>query len=74
VTIHPLETRDGVLVKVEPPAQPLDSSIDHISCDIVLVIDVSASMGEFAPVPGEVTDQDGREKSELTSKFTLNLD
>ncbi|KAJ2994077.1 hypothetical protein NUW58_g1650 [Xylaria curta] len=51
VTIHPLESKDGVIVKVQPPVQPLDPTLDHIPCDIVLVIDVSISMGDDAPAP-----------------------
>ncbi|KAI1128323.1 U-box domain-containing protein [Nemania abortiva] len=49
VTIHPLES--GVLVKVQPPVQPSNQIKDHIPCDIVLVIDVSASMSDKAPAP-----------------------
>ncbi|KAJ8128203.1 hypothetical protein O1611_g5434 [Lasiodiplodia mahajangana] len=51
VTIHPLRSRDGVLVKVQPPIQPRDPNISHIPCDIVLVIDVSISMNDDAPAP-----------------------
>ncbi|KAI1757878.1 U-box domain-containing protein [Xylaria castorea] len=55
VTIHPIESKCGVLVKVQPPFQPLDSAIDHNPCDIVLVIDVSGSMNEEAPAPAAAT-------------------
>ncbi|KAI0105111.1 U-box domain-containing protein [Nemania sp. FL0031] len=51
VTIHPLMSKDGVLVKVQPPVKPRDHTIDHIPCDIVLVIDVSWSMNDPAPAP-----------------------
>ncbi|KAI0548726.1 U-box domain-containing protein [Xylaria curta] len=53
VTIHPIERKDGVLVKVQPPIQPSNPEIDHVPCDIVLVIDVSSSMNEDAPAPAE---------------------
>ncbi|KAI8955319.1 U-box domain-containing protein [Xylaria longipes] len=57
VTIHPIESKDGVLVKVQPPVQPLDSTLDHIPCDIVLVIDVSGSMAAPAPAPASADSQ-----------------
>ncbi|TRX94246.1 hypothetical protein FHL15_004713 [Xylaria flabelliformis] len=53
VTIHPIARKDGVLVKVQPPIQPSNPTIDHVPCDIVLVIDISASMDEDAPAPAE---------------------
>ncbi|KAI1333516.1 hint-domain-containing protein [Xylariaceae sp. FL0016] len=50
--IHPLKSRDGVLVKVEPPVDPsFELSGEHVPCDIVLVIDVSGSMSDPAPPP-----------------------
>ncbi|KAI0192016.1 hint-domain-containing protein [Xylaria flabelliformis] len=51
--MHPIATKDGVLVKVQPPIQPSNPTIDHVPCDIVLVIDISASMNEDAPAPAE---------------------
>ncbi|KAI1431033.1 U-box domain-containing protein [Xylaria sp. CBS 124048] len=51
VTIHSLESKDAVLVKVEPPLNPQDIT-QHVPCDIVLVIDVSSSMDDPAPAPG----------------------
>ncbi|KIH90503.1 von willebrand factor type a domain containing protein [Sporothrix brasiliensis 5110] len=78
VAIHRLPTGDGMLIKVTPPNQPADfaavgasSAPDdagtarpprHVPCDIVLVIDVSGSMGEDAPVPtveGETPERNG---------------
>ncbi|KAI1177061.1 hint-domain-containing protein [Nemania sp. FL0916] len=53
VTIHPLQ-EGGVLMKVQPPLQPPTSVTGHIPCDIVLVIDVSGSMDELAPIPNQV--------------------
>jgi hypothetical protein len=43
---------EGVVVSIIPPNLP-ERKIKHVPCDIVLVIDVSASMSEAAPVPGE---------------------
>lgn len=50
IKLHPLPEKDGILVSVTPPKQP-KSKINHVPCDIVLVIDVSGSMGCEAPVP-----------------------
>ncbi|KAI0417827.1 hint-domain-containing protein [Xylaria grammica] len=47
-TIHPLETKNGVLVTVQPPVGP-SGPAPHVPCDIVLVIDVSSSMSADAP-------------------------
>ncbi|KAI3321385.1 U-box domain-containing protein [Xylariaceae sp. AK1471] len=71
VTIHPLESRDGVLVKVQPPDQPLDSTADHVPCDIVLVIDVSGSMKAEAPAP--VKDEQGNASKEHFGLTVLDL-
>lgn len=51
--IHPFPSNDGLIVKVKPPRQPVDLSLEHVACDIVLVIDVSGSMDCEAPVPGD---------------------
>ncbi|KAF4910177.1 hypotheticall protein [Colletotrichum fructicola] len=61
LSIHPLSTKDGLIAKITPPETP-SKSIDHVPCDIVLVIDVSGSMGCNAPVPanpGEKTENYG---------------
>ncbi|KAK2058676.1 von Willebrand factor type A domain-containing protein [Colletotrichum caudatum] len=50
LSLHPLASRDGLIVKITPPTQP-PKPIAHVPCDIVLVIDVSGSMGSNAPVP-----------------------
>ncbi|KAI0878626.1 U-box domain-containing protein [Hypoxylon argillaceum] len=71
VTIHPLESKDGVLVQVRPPVQPSDSTIDHVPCDIVLVIDVSGSMNEDAPAP--VRDEQGNATKEYFGLTVLDL-
>jgi hypothetical protein len=67
VEIHPFE--DGLIAKVLPPKEPQDRSLDHIPCDIVLVVDVSGSMGADAPVPtnsGEVSERNGLSVLDLT--------
>ncbi|KAK2049350.1 von Willebrand factor type A domain-containing protein [Colletotrichum somersetense] len=50
LSLHPLASRDGLIAKITPPTQP-PKPIAHVPCDIVLVIDVSGSMGCNAPVP-----------------------
>lgn len=50
IELHPLPENNGILVFVVPPKQP-KTKINHVPCDIVLVIDVSGSMGCDAPVP-----------------------
>jgi hypothetical protein len=52
LSIHPLASQEGILVKVEPPTSPPDSNLSHVPCDIVLVIDVSWSMCKAAPLVG----------------------
>lgn len=55
--LHPLLSKDALIVQVRPPVAPDAVSIGetrrHVPCDIVLVIDVSGSMGVRADVPGE---------------------
>ncbi|TPX10109.1 uncharacterized protein E0L32_001306 [Thyridium curvatum] len=59
--IHPLPSKEGILVKVIPPRLPANNSeLKHVPCDIVLVIDVSGSMGMDAPVPGSSNDPQER--------------
>jgi Mg-chelatase subunit ChlD len=68
VEIHPLATKDGMVVKVQTPKEPI-RAITHETCDIVLVIDVSGSMGTNAPVPsnpGEATENYGLSVLDLT--------
>lgn len=63
IELHPLPEKDGILVSVIPPKQP-DSKENHVPCDIVLVIDVSGSMGCEAPVP--TTSPSERERNGLS--------
>ena len=55
----------ALLVKIQPPKEP-SVKIPHVPCDIVLVIDVSGSMGEAAPVPGETDESTGLSVLDLT--------
>jgi hypothetical protein len=70
VSIHPLESREGLIIRVVPPGQPVDKSQDHVPCDIVLLIDVSVSMYDLAPAPpskkGGNPDQTGMTVLDLT--------
>merc|ERR1712000_352983 len=50
--LHPLPSKNALLVKVLPPTEP-ERQIKHVSSDIVLVIDISGSMSSRADVPGE---------------------
>jgi Mg-chelatase subunit ChlD len=50
VDLHPLPGRNGVIVSIKPPrVSPV--SVEHVACDIVLVLDVSGSMSSEAPAP-----------------------
>jgi Mg-chelatase subunit ChlD len=49
--LHPTPATDGLLVKIQPPTKPA-RSVHHVPSDIVLVIDVSGSMGDRAEAPG----------------------
>lgn len=55
ISLHPLASNDGLIVKVTPPTQPVNKHLDHVPCEIVLVIDVSGSMDAAAPVPSTET-------------------
>ncbi|RYO74953.1 hypothetical protein DL764_010635 [Monosporascus ibericus] len=71
LTIHPLATQDGAIIKVEPPRSPSNPSISHVPCDIVLVIDVSGSMSSDAPAP--TLDSDGNPSHEDFGLSILDL-
>ncbi|KAH8171155.1 hint-domain-containing protein [Sarocladium implicatum] len=72
VQIHPVPSRGSVIVKVEPPQQP-STEIDHVPCDIVLVIDVSGSMQESAPVPGDAGEDTGLSILDLVKHATKTI-
>ncbi|KAM0327476.1 hypothetical protein ACHAQA_005764 [Verticillium albo-atrum] len=74
VSVHPLASHEGLLVKVEPPTAPREHSSpgkrpSRTPCDIVLVIDVSGSMHDAAPAPvaaGEKAEDTGLSILDLT--------
>jgi uncharacterized protein YegL len=55
IDVQQAPERDGVLVSIHPPRQPIrdpDSKrLKHVPCDIVLTVDVSGSMSAEAPPP-----------------------
>lgn len=67
LSLHPLETCDGLFVKVEPPERSANGGRTPI--DITLVIDTSGSMDTEAPMPRDSTGQ----QLERTGLTTLDL-
>ncbi|CEI60402.1 hypothetical protein FVEN_g6545 [Fusarium venenatum] len=65
IRLEPVPNRNGLLIKIETPKEP-SVNIPHVPCDIVLVIDVSGSMGQPAPVPGEDQESAGLSVLDLT--------
>lgn len=61
--IRPLPDNNSIIVSVRPPRVPV-IALDHVPCDIVLVIDVSGSMSAEAPAPS--SDPSTRERNGLT--------
>ena len=76
VDIHPLPSHEGVIVKVSPPKMSEKPDVDHVPCDIVLVIDVSGSMGLDAPAPtkpGETEERNGLSVLDLVKHAALTI-
>ncbi|KAI5919562.1 hypothetical protein F4810DRAFT_686705 [Camillea tinctor] len=71
ITIHPLKSEDGAIIKIQPPEVPKDLRNTHVPCDIVLVIDVSGSMKELALA--RTTDHRGETSSENLGITKLDL-
>ncbi|KAI2465842.1 hint-domain-containing protein [Annulohypoxylon bovei var. microspora] len=71
VSIHPVLTHDGVIVRVQPPERPKPPQLRHIPCDIVLVIDVSGSMQ--LPAPTKMNGDDGKLSSENFGLSILDM-
>jgi hypothetical protein len=63
LTINPIPEQGQLIISISPPVQP-ETPIPHAPCDIVLVIDVSGSMHDAAPVPG--TESAPREETGLS--------
>lgn len=66
IEIYPFDSTDGLIVKVRPPRDHPNPRLHHVPCDIVLVIDVSGSMGMDAPVPGDSKERLGLSVLDLT--------
>lgn len=69
VEIHPLPSKEGIIVRVIPPVEPAGGTMKRTPCDIVLVIDVSGSMDDQAPIPhepGEPVEDNGLSVLDLT--------
>lgn len=75
VSIHPLKDHSGVLVKVTPPKEPAHLRTGHVPCDIVLVLDVSGSMAELAPIinPGERDENPGCTVLDIVKHAALTI-
>ncbi|OTB10277.1 hypothetical protein K445DRAFT_70622 [Daldinia sp. EC12] len=71
LSIHHLPSRDGLLVRVQPPASPADHKLQHVPCDIVLVVDVSGSMQ--APAPAKMVGDNGQPSSEHFGLSILDM-
>ncbi|KAL7622664.1 hypothetical protein AAE478_008178 [Parahypoxylon ruwenzoriense] len=71
LSIHPVPASEGVLVRVQPPTKPNEPSVRHIPCDIVLVIDVSGSMG--APAQAKMNGEDGNPSLEQFGLSVMDL-
>ncbi|KAK2746077.1 hypothetical protein FQN57_003417 [Myotisia sp. PD_48] len=52
ITFHQVPQKNSMVVSVHPPDEPTDKTLRN-PCDIVLVIDVSGSMGDDASLPTE---------------------
>jgi Hint-domain/VWA / Hh protein intein-like/von Willebrand factor type A domain len=64
--LHPLPEGDGLIVSVTPPR-----GVARVPCDVVLIIDVSGSMGAKAPAPDNAkgeTEVDGLTVLDLTKQ------
>lgn len=70
--VHPIPAREAVLIKIQPPREP-EKVVDHVGCDIVLVIDVSGSMGDAAPVPGDEGEETGLSVLDLVKHATSTI-
>lgn len=71
LTLHPTST-PGLILKAQPPAAPPTPA--RTPCDIVLAIDVSASMSAPAPVPGGASEPNyGFSVLDLTKHAALTI-
>ena len=68
LSLQPIPSKDGLLVSIRPPQTGWEGS-QRVSCDIVLVIDVSPSMDCVPPLPAGA---DGK-KEESNGLSVLDL-
>ncbi|KAJ3477760.1 hypothetical protein NLG97_g8751 [Lecanicillium saksenae] len=52
--VHSFPQKTALIASLQPPKEPA-TPVRHVPCDICLVIDVSGSMFDAAPVPGETS-------------------
>ncbi|KAG6007137.1 hypothetical protein E4U21_006321 [Claviceps maximensis] len=71
VQLHPVPSKQALVIKVVTPRAPA-SPLEHVPCDIVLVIDVSTSMDNDAPVPGDA-ERTGLSVMDLTKHAALTI-
>ncbi|EJT69090.1 hypothetical protein GGTG_13358 [Gaeumannomyces tritici R3-111a-1] len=75
--VRPLSSAKGLMVRVQPPKAPGGVPADyHVPCDIVLVIDVSASMSSAAVPPvkkGEAGEDHGFNTLDLVKHAALTI-
>lgn len=64
IEIYSVPDSDNVLVSVSPPRKPVDD-IEHVPCDIILIIDVSGSMNACADLMN-LTNEEKQESSGLS--------
>lgn len=68
-----MPSKEALVIKVQPPQGPA-ADFYHVPCDIVLIVDVSGSMGAAAPVPGENGSEDtGLSVLDLTKHAALTI-
>ncbi|KAK5091092.1 hypothetical protein LTR05_001272 [Lithohypha guttulata] len=68
IDLQPTGAAGEMLLSISPPRKPYDGR-EHTSCDIVLVIDISASMNTLAELP----DQHDMEQKERSGLSILDL-
>lgn len=75
VSVHRVD-RDSLIVKVVPPAEPVANGT-RAPIELLLLIDVSGSMDNLAPVPssgeGEKSEQEGFTVLDLTKHAVYTI-
>ncbi|KAM3559624.1 hypothetical protein ARSEF4850_004047 [Beauveria asiatica] len=71
--VHSFPKKKALVASLQPPREP-STPVRHVPCDIVLVIDVSGSMFDAAPVPGErSTEANGLSILDLVKHASLTI-